>query len=130
MTKTKRVITGFWKNEEDREVNCRGVCYSTFVLLYNDNTYENINVYIGKYYKCIIHVYVDELMCRNLYGSLYAHTSTISYRDALISNAYSIRGMSPGEAKRYIKDKMSEWRNLCKKIGKEGISGHITTSLK
>lgn len=123
----RRVTMSFWRADvyaftlPGKRAN--GNYYATYVLMYNDNTYENVYVNLGKYYEFEICAH-----CVELYGEYDHMHETRSYKDIL--GAISCAGQTREEALGTIKEKSKTWRNFIKNYEEKKFEGTLTARVK
>ena len=122
----RRVTLGFWRTElESRYPNKRsnGNYYATYVLLYNDNTYENVSVNLGWYFRFEIRAH-----CEELYGKYdYLH-ETRNYESIL--GRYTCVGLNRENALKKISENSKEWRKIVKNYNEINFNGTLKAVVK
>lgn len=107
----RRVVMEFWRSDVSAyslpSMRANGNYYATCVLMYNDYTYENVSVNLGKYYEFEIYGH-----CKELYGEYGRLLETRNYKEIL--GRISCVGLNREEALEKIKNNSKTWRNLIK----------------
>lgn len=123
----RRVTMSFWRTDVYvytlPSMRANGNYYATYVLMYNDYTYENVSVNLGKYYEFEICAHCDEL-----YGKYDHMHETRSYKGIL--GGVCCTGQTREEALETIKEESKTWRNFIKNYEEKKFEGTLTAKAK
>ena len=123
----RRVTTGFWRSDiaafYGPSKRSNGNYYATYVLLYNDKTYECVSVNLGHYYEFSVYINCDEL-----YGGRSPIYETRTYKSIL--GPISCAGADHHEALKIISEKAKAWRKIIKDYGERSYEVLLTAKAK